>query len=60
MLFGIGEYSLAPFKVAVSGFYKQSHFSVLGPGEAGQLPLVDDTCYMLPFEHLHDAERTAI
>jgi hypothetical protein len=59
MLFGIGEYSLAPFKVAVSGFYKKPHFSILTPGDRGQPPLVDDTCYMLPFEHLSDAERTA-
>jgi hypothetical protein len=59
MLFGIGEYSLAPFKVAVSGFYKQPRFGVLTPGESGQPPLVDDTCYMLPFTDLEDAQRTA-
>jgi hypothetical protein len=59
MLFGVGEYSRAPFKVAVSGFYKEPHFSVLTPGDGGQPPLVDDTCYMLPFEHLDDAERIA-
>lgn len=59
MLYGIGEYSLAPFKVAVSGFYKQPRFSVLTPGEEGQPPLVDDTCYVLPFEDLDEAERLA-
>lgn len=59
MLFGIGEYSLAPFKVAVSGFYKQPHFRVLAPGTEGQPPLVDDTCYMLPFTRPRDAQQTA-
>ncbi len=59
MLFGIGDYSLAPFKVAISGFYKQPSFKVLAPGNNGQPPLVDDTCYMLPFRSLSDAKRTA-
>jgi hypothetical protein len=59
MLFGVGDYSLAPFKVAVSGFYKQPQFRVLVPGPDGQPPLVDDTCYMLPFTCLNEARRTA-
>jgi hypothetical protein len=59
MLFGVGDYSVAPFKVAVSGFYKQPVFTVLEPGDGGQPPLVDDTCYLLPFDNLRDAERTA-
>jgi hypothetical protein len=59
MLFGVGEYSLAPFKVAVSGFYKQPLFSVLTPTDHGHPPLVDDTCYMLPFEDFEEAERAA-
>jgi hypothetical protein len=56
MLFGIGPYTLAPYKVAISGFYKQPRFTMLRPDESGRPPLVDDTCYMLPFENQADAE----
>jgi hypothetical protein len=49
MLFGVGPYTLAPFKVAVSGFYKEPRFTLLAPDESGRPPLVDDTCYTLPF-----------
>jgi hypothetical protein len=49
MLFGVGAYTLAPYKVAVSGFYAQPRFAVLEPSETGAPPLVDDTCYLLPF-----------
>ncbi len=50
MLFGVGPYTRAPFKVAVSGFYKEPRFRVLRPSATGNPPLVDDTCYLLPFE----------
>ncbi|HEX3910176.1 MAG TPA: hypothetical protein VHW67_05685 [Solirubrobacteraceae bacterium] len=49
MLFGVGPYTLAPFKVAISGFYKEPRFTLLTPDESKRPPLVDDTCYMLPF-----------
>jgi hypothetical protein len=44
MLFGVGPYTLAPFKVAVSGFYKRPCFTLLCPDEHGRPPIVDDTC----------------
>lgn len=56
MLFGIGSYTLAPFKVAISGFYKEPRFTLLRPDDAGRPPLVDDTCYILPFDKRYDAE----
>lgn len=59
MLFGVGDYSLAPFKVAISGFYKQPRFTVVGPDAAGRPPLLDDTCYLLPFQRRHEADRMA-
>ena len=43
-VFGIGEYSFAPWKVAISGFYKRLVFSVLGPVD-GKPVLCDDTGY---------------
>jgi hypothetical protein len=59
MLFGVGPYTLAPFKVAVSGFYKDPHFSLLCPDDLGRPPLVDDTCYVLAFENRADAQEMA-
>ena len=46
-VFGVGAYSFAPWKLAVSGFYRPLHFRAIGP--AGGKPVVfDDTCYALP------------
>lgn len=45
--FGIGEYSFAPFKVAISGMYKTPVFRVVVP-ENERAVMVDDTCYFLP------------
>lgn len=43
-IFGIGTYSFAPWKVAISGFYKKLEFSALGLFENNPI-LLDDTCY---------------
>ncbi len=59
MLFGVGPYTVAPYKVALSGFYKQPEFRVIGPGPNGAPPVVDDTCYLLPFEDLGSAQSAA-
>lgn len=53
-VFGIGPYSFAPWKVAISGFYKRLDFRCVGPVE--DKPVVfDDTCYFLPCRTGHDA-----
>ena len=59
MLFGVGPYTLAPFKVVISGFYKQPRFALLEPDRTGRPPLVDDTCYMLPFTDGGQAREVA-
>jgi hypothetical protein len=46
-LFGVGPYSFAPFKVAVSGLHKAPRFKALGPVR-GRPVMLDDTCYFLP------------
>lgn len=46
-IFGIGEYSFAPWKVAISGLYKSFTFVVVSP-ENGRPVMVDDTCYSIP------------
>ena len=46
-MFGIGEYSFAPWKVAISGLYKSFTFVVVPP-KNGRPVMVDDTCYSIP------------
>lgn len=46
-IFGVGEYTFSPWKVAISGFYKTLRFKCVGP--VGERPSVfDDTVYFLP------------
>jgi hypothetical protein len=45
-VFGIGEYSFAPWKVVISGFYKRLDFRVIGP-RVGRAVMLDDTAYFL-------------
>ena len=57
-VFGVGEYTFAPWKVAISGFYKKLAFTVVGP--VGGKPVVfDDTSYFLPFPTRRQAELAA-
>ncbi len=53
-IFGVGEYSFAPWKVAVSGFYKNMNFAVVGPS-SGKPVVFDDTCYFMPCETQEEA-----
>ncbi len=46
-IFGIGNYSFSPYKVIISGFYKEPRFIPVGPIK-GKPVLCDDTCYLLP------------
>jgi len=46
-IFGVGPYSFAPWKVAISGLYKKLHFVQVPPFQ--DRPVVfDDTCYFFP------------
>lgn len=56
-LFGVGEYLLAPYKVAVSGLHRQARFCLLRPRD-GRPALVDDTGYILPFTSEREAAVT--
>jgi hypothetical protein len=46
-LFGVGDYSFAPFKVAVSGMHKAPRFRLV-EAVGGRPTMLDDTCYFLP------------
>lgn len=58
-IFGIGDYSFAPYKVAISGLYKTYTFSLILPLNDKPL-MLDDTCYLLGFDCLDFAAYTAI
>lgn len=46
-IFGVGEYTFMPWKVAISGFYKTLNFVEVGPIN-GQPVVFDDTVYFVP------------
>ncbi|MDC6350057.1 hypothetical protein PP178_00710 [Zeaxanthinibacter sp. PT1] len=54
-IFGIGEYSFAPFKVGISGLYKSTHFTLVRPHNSKPV-MLDDTCYFIGFSNLIDAQ----
>ena len=53
-VFGIGDYSFQPYKIAISGLYKQTCFSLVLPVE-GKPAMLDDTCYFLGMDSLSEA-----
>jgi hypothetical protein len=57
-VFGVGEYSFAPWKVAISGFYKKLAFVTVGPIK-GKSVVLDDTSYFLPCQTQAQAEYLA-
>lgn len=50
-IFGIGDYSFKPYKVAISGLYKTFHFTLILP-QADKPVMLDDTCYMIGFDKI--------
>lgn len=58
-IFGIGDYSFKPYKVAISGLYKTFHFTLVLPQNEKPV-MLDDTCYMLGFEKLEFAVYSLI
>jgi hypothetical protein len=46
-IFGIGDYSFAPYKVAISGLHKIPRFRAIGSVN-GRPVMLDDTCYFIP------------
>ena len=58
-IFGIGDYSFKPFKVAISGLYKTFHFTLILP-QSNKPVMLDDTCYLLGFDKVEFAVFTLI
>ncbi len=57
-IFGVGDYSFAPWKVVISGFYKSLRFFAVGP-VSGKPVVLDDTSYFLPCRSEKEAELLA-
>ncbi|MCA9997741.1 MAG: hypothetical protein KDE56_18410, partial [Anaerolineales bacterium] len=53
-IFGVGSYTFAPWKVAISGLYKKLEFVVIEPKNHSPVVL-DDTCYFLAAESQEEA-----
>lgn len=58
-IFGIGDYSFSPYKVAISGLYKTFTFTLILP-LADKPLMLDDTCYLLGFDDLDYAVYTSL
>ena len=58
-IFGIGDYSFAKYKVAISGLYKSTFFTLVPPFKSKPL-MLDDTCYFIGFDNLRLAEIAQI
>jgi len=57
-VFGVGQYTFAPWKVAISGLYKKIRFAVVGPLNERPV-LFDDATYFLPCESELEAQLIA-
>jgi hypothetical protein len=53
-IFGIGEYSFKPYKIAVAGFYKKLNFCLILP-QNNKPVMLDDTSYFIYFDELKEA-----
>lgn len=53
-MFGLGAYSFAPYKIAVSGLHKNVRFTLLSPQD-GKPALLDDTCYFIGCDNQAEA-----
>lgn len=57
-VFGVGSYSFAPYKVAISGFYKRLSFQIVG-SYCDKPIVLDDTVYFLPCQTEDEATLIA-
>lgn len=54
-IFGVGDYSFSPWKVAISALYKRLKFFPVGPID-GKSVMFDDTVYFVPCQSKDEAE----
>lgn len=54
-IFGIGNYSFEKYKIAISGLYKTTHFTLVDTKDSKPI-MLDDTCYFIGFESIEMAQ----
>lgn len=54
-IFGVGEYTFLPWKIVISGLYKNLIFSKIDSYN-GKSIVLDDTCYLLGFKYENEAD----
>jgi hypothetical protein len=54
-IFGVGEYTFKPWKIAISGLYKNLFFQLVGP-ISGKPVVFDDTVSFLSYESFDQAK----
>ncbi len=57
-VFGVGDYTFAPWKVCISGFYKKLQFATVGPYQ-GKPVVLDDTSYFVSCQSEQEAHFIA-
>lgn len=57
-IFGVGNYTFSPWKVAIAGFSRRLHFTVVG-SFSGKPIVLDDTCYFVPCQSEEEACHVA-
>ena len=55
-IFGVGDYSFKPYKIAISGLYKNIKFCLIDMIH-GKHVMIDDTCYLLGFDTKKEAVK---
>jgi hypothetical protein len=58
-VFGVGDYTFSPWKVAVSGLYKKCRFEVVG-SYRNKPVVLDDTCYFIPCNSEQEASFASL
>lgn len=56
-IFGVGDYTFKKYRIAISGLYKQTRFSLVSD-IGGKQALLDDTTYLLGFDKENYARYT--
>jgi hypothetical protein len=55
-VFGVGDYTFKPWRIAICGMYKKLAFHLLGPTDGKPL-VFDDTVYYIAFDNQAEAQR---
>ncbi len=54
-IFSVGDYTFKPYKIAISGLYKNLNFVLIGP-KNGKPVMLDDTCNYISFDDIESAK----